>query len=406
MSKPRLLIHSLIFPPDQVSTAYLYGDIAQGFIDEGWDVEVFTTTPHYNFEKDFSKQSKRRFLHFETDFHGARVVHIPQKKSNSGLTRGLYLLWFHFTFFIRAFFGRSFDVILSPSPPPTIGLINGLIAKLKGVKAVYNVQEIYPDILLKARAKMPLLLMVLLRWAERKTYQWNSKVVTIDEQFAEVIRPRIDNYKLEVIPNFVDTRLYCPQPYLRNTRLDFNGKFLVVYLGNLGKVQDWETLLNCAKKLIAYEKIQFLLIGGGSEYKNLKRCSKSLPNLDVWSYQEREMVPQIIARSNLHVISMDEASDYDGLPSKVLTILSSGKPILLASDMGTPVSRVVTNSGNGIRVDRGDAKSMAREIIAISEGERSEELDHSNGRRYILNSFSKEVVIGRYEKLLQQLLKH
>lgn len=405
MSKPRLLIYSLIFPPDQVSTAYLYGDIAQGFLDEGWDVEVFTTTPHYNFEKDFSKQSKRRFLHFETDFHGARVVHIPQKKSNSGLTRGLYLLWFHFTFFIRALFGRSFDVILSPSPPPTIGFLNGLVAKLKGAKAVYNVQEVYPDILLKSNTNIPRFLVVLLRWVEKKTYDWNSKVVTIDEQFADVIRPRVNPQKLEVIPNFVDTNLYSPQAYLANPELDFDGKFLVVYLGNLGKVQDWEALLGCAEELIPQDKIQFLLIGGGSEFNYLQNRSKSLPNLEVWTYQERKIVPQIMARSDLHLISMNEASDYDGLPSKVLTILSAGKPVLLASNKGTPVSRVVTNSGNGIRVDRGDHKSMAREIIAISNGERMADLNSFKGRDYILKSYSREVVIKKYETLLKQLLK-
>lgn len=404
MFKPRLLIHSLIFPPDQVSTAYLYGDIAKGFIDEGWDVEVFTTTPHYNYEDDFLKISRKRIFHSETNFFGARVIHIPQKKSASTVIRGLYILWFHISFVFRVLFGRPFDVILSPSPPPTLGFLNGLIAKVKGVKAVYNVQEIYPDILLKSSTKFPGFLLAILRWMEKKTYQWNSKIVTIDEQFAEVLSPRMESVKLEVVPNFVDTQLYSPQPYQPDPKLDFKGKYLVVYLGNLGKVQDWDAILNCSRHLSQHEEIQFLLIGGGSEYEYLKSQSKSLSNLEVWSYQDREVVPQIIARSDLHLISMNEASDYDGLPSKVLTILSAGKPILLASDAGTPVSRVVTKSGNGIRVNRGDYLDMAKMILEISRGQRSNELNSQKGRKYILSSYSKTAVIKRYETLLRQIL--
>ena len=48
INKKRLLIYSLVFSPDGVSTAYLYNDIALGFLENGYEVTVLTTTPHYN----------------------------------------------------------------------------------------------------------------------------------------------------------------------------------------------------------------------------------------------------------------------------------------------------------------------------------------------------------------------
>ena len=55
--KRKLLIHSIVFSPDGVSTAYLYNDIALGFKNAGYDVEVLTTTPHYNVvESEVNKQ--------------------------------------------------------------------------------------------------------------------------------------------------------------------------------------------------------------------------------------------------------------------------------------------------------------------------------------------------------------
>ena len=48
MIRKKILIHSIVFSPDGVSTAYLYNDIAVGFKNAGYDVVVLTTTPHYN----------------------------------------------------------------------------------------------------------------------------------------------------------------------------------------------------------------------------------------------------------------------------------------------------------------------------------------------------------------------
>ena len=52
INKKRLLIYSLVFSPDGVSTAYLYNDIALGFQKNNYKVTVLTTTPHYNLIKE------------------------------------------------------------------------------------------------------------------------------------------------------------------------------------------------------------------------------------------------------------------------------------------------------------------------------------------------------------------
>ena len=52
VNKKRILIYSLVFSPDGVSTAYLYNDLVLGFKDKGYDVSVLTSTPHYNPTKE------------------------------------------------------------------------------------------------------------------------------------------------------------------------------------------------------------------------------------------------------------------------------------------------------------------------------------------------------------------
>ena len=152
MSK-KILIHTLIFSPDGVSTAYLYNDIALRFQKEGYEVVVLSTTPHFNVVKEqLGKQPlkwKIPGIYKESNFHGIRVLHVPQKKFKSTVLRILGFVYWHIISFILGLCIRKVDVIVSPSPPLSIGMVNLILSWLKGCKVIYNVQEIYPDILKK-----------------------------------------------------------------------------------------------------------------------------------------------------------------------------------------------------------------------------------------------------------------
>ena len=59
--------------------------------------------------------------------------------------------------------------------------------------------------------------------------------------------------KLHVIPDFVDTDLYRPLPR-DNEFAVANGlvdPFVVLYGGNIGRMQDWESVLSAAERLSA-----------------------------------------------------------------------------------------------------------------------------------------------------------
>ena len=153
MTRKKILIHSIVFSPDSVSTAYLYNDIAIGFRNAGYEVVVLTTTPHYNIiESALIKQplkSKLFGIFYESDFNGIRVIHVPLKKYKSTSIRILSFIYWHFLSLIIGLSIKNLDFILSPSPPLSIGIVSILISKKNRAKFIYNVQEIYPDLLIK-----------------------------------------------------------------------------------------------------------------------------------------------------------------------------------------------------------------------------------------------------------------
>jgi len=134
--KRKVLIHSIAFNPDGVSTGYLYSDIATALRDAGHEVVVLTTTPHFNrVEAQLKKQPlkwKLWGLLKESNYKGITVYHVPQKKFKSTALRLIGFVYWHIVSFISALFIKNVDVILSPSPPLTIGLINLWLGKLKG----------------------------------------------------------------------------------------------------------------------------------------------------------------------------------------------------------------------------------------------------------------------------------
>ena len=216
-----------MFPPDQLSTAYLYGDLVKGFLDKGYRVTVLTTTPHYNFNTTFVSKSKNSFIWKRSNYFGAEVFHFPHTKSKSLIKRAINITFFHLAFIIKSLFIKKPDIFLTPSPPLTSGLLSGLMSKLRGAKSVYNVQEIYPDILIKHLNIKNRLLLLCLKGLEKMTYKLNDKVVAIDEHFASKIQDRLAKTKLEVIPNFIDTDLYSPFKGSIRNEYTFEGKYLV-----------------------------------------------------------------------------------------------------------------------------------------------------------------------------------
>ena len=251
----RVLIHSLIFNPDGVSTAYLYNDIALRLQQRGYEVVVLTTTPHFNIVPEQVEKQPMRWkvwgLCKVSKFNGMTVLHVPQKKFKSTVLRLLGFVYWHIVSFFIGLTIKHVDLILSPSPPLTIGLLNLWLGKLKGCKVVYNVQEIYPDIL---KLKGGVVLKVL-RWMERKVYNGSDAVTTIDQVFYDTIVGRFENSsKLHIIPNFVDTELYheVSNQEIENLRIKWANTNLsndtntikLLYAGNIGQHSRGSRLLS------------------------------------------------------------------------------------------------------------------------------------------------------------------
>lgn len=407
----RILIHSIVFKPDGVSTAYLYADLVSELRKAGHEITVLTSTPHYNEVKEalVSQPLKKRRggLFYTSKYDGVDVYHIPMYKSKSTIKRIFGFVKFHLLSIGLGLSLKKFDVVLSPSPPLTIGVVAFIVAKLKGGKAVYNVQEIYPDFIINQGIIKNGFVIKVLKSLEKFVYENSAAVVTIDDKFSDLIRPRFNSKeKLFVIPNFVDTALYTPgnKQNIFSTRHELDGKFVVAYAGNIGFAQNWEPILYAAQKL-SHLPVHFLIVGDGVRQAWLKSEIERLRlrNILLLGYQPRELMPMINASADIHTIVMSADMDNDGFPSKIYTIMSSAKPALVSTGSDSPLSNLLKKANYHRRIPLNDNDQYTSAVLKAYEERALLQAEGIAGRRFIEDNFSKEAVGLKYNELITRL---
>ena len=428
----RVLIHTLIFSPDGVSTAYLYNDIALRLKERGYEVVVLTTTPHFNIVPEQVEKQPMRWKVWGfckvSKFNGMTVLHVPQKKFKSTVLRLLGFVYWHIISFFIGLTIKHVDLILSPSPPLTVGWMNLGLAKLKGCKVVYNVQEIYPDIL-KLKGGVVLRF---LRWMEHKVYNGSDAVTTIDKVFYDTIEPRFEyKSKLHIIPNFVDTGLYHEVPFKFSNTDDTNltdnnatskdtklytldsklfpntDSIKLLYAGNIGHAQSWEPLIELADKTRDLN-VEYIVIGEGAKrgYVEEEIQKRGLEKLHLLPYQPRELMPAILSYSDASFIFMAPENDGDGFPSKVYTIMACERPLLVSSGENTPIVNFLKDKGCAKLIMEKDFDKKVDEMEDWLKNITKEDLQQmgKNGLAEIQTKYTKNIVTGMYADLVKELI--
>jgi colanic acid biosynthesis glycosyl transferase WcaI len=413
MKKARVLLHTLVFSPDSVSTAYLMTDLVRQLKKLGHPVTVLTTTPHYNIDAaSLARQPMEKVwggLLYRSELDGVTVWHVkmPLKGARVG-ARMLDYMRFHL---VSLLFGlvslKAYDIVIAPSPPLSIGVIGWLLALRRGAPFVYNVQEIYPDFAINQGLMSNPTLIKAMRWLERFVYGRSRRVVPISEWFSRIIRQReVADEKLTVIPNFVDTELYRPLPR-ENTfaaQHDLTNDFVVLYGGNIGLSQDWESMLYAARTL-SHLPIKFVLAGDGVKSKWLENeiQAQGLQNVSMLGYQSRETMPLINAASDIGTIPMKTDTTTDTFPSKIYTILACARSVIVSADTDSELNWLITQARCGRVVPPDDPQAYAAAVLKAYEDRETLPAEGQRGRQFIEREYSKEIVAQKYDRLIQEL---
>ena len=412
----RILILSLVFRPDNVSTAQIMGDLAVDFKAKGHNVFIITTTPHYNEDPEaLAGQPLQAYwgkLLQKSVYCGMEVLHawMPRKGKNKLLRIGAWL-GFHAISTLAGIFNRfKPDVILAPSPPLTIGVSAWFLGLWHHCPFIYNVQEIYPDVAVNLGVLRSGFVIKLLQNLERFVYAKARSLAVISVGMANCIRSKgVPEEKIHVIPNFVDVKDFRPLPKDNefSRRYGLQNKFVVSYAGNLGKPQGLATLIEAAHLLRHEPGIHFLLMGDGSERISLIEQAQrlQLPNITFLPYHPYSAMAEAYATADASFVSQARGTSSDGIPSKVYRIMACARPVIACTDANSDLARLVVKAGGGVVVDSGNATSLSDAILRIF-GQPDAWLEKSlKARDSILHDYSRPTITTRYHELIMELTR-
>lgn len=413
-----ILILTLVFRPDNVSTAQIMGDLAIDLQNLGHKLFIITTVPHYNRDDEaLSKQPIRPYfwkIIQKSNYCGMEVLHIIMpRKSISKILRIASWLGFHVLSTTAGILCKfKPEIIIAPSPPLTIGVSAWLLAMVHGCKFIYNVQEIYPDVAKNLGMLRNKLILNALRGLERFVYSKAGALSVISDGMGRNIRLKgVSEEKVRIIPNFVDVDEFSPLPKENefSKRFGLNGKFVVSYIGNMGQPQGLSSLIEAAHLLRNENGILFLLIGDGSERISLIEYAKkmALSNVLFIPYQPYSMMPQAYAVSDASFVSQAIGTSNDGIPSKVYRIMACARPVIACTDNGSDLENLVRGSDSGIVVPHGDAKLLSDAVLYAFQNQEAWMKKGAKARNTILEKYSRRRVIDSYDQLIKEIvIKH
>lgn len=402
-----ILILSLIFSPDNVSTAQIWSGIAEDLRRAGHNLCVITTTPHFN--RDTSLEANHKLYPWigkliqKSMLGDIPVYHILMPSKHIWVPLRL-LSWvgFHILSTLLGWFIKfKPDVIIAPSPPLTIGLSAWAIALFRRTKYIYNVQEIYPDIAVNLGMMRNRHVIKFFSWMERFIYKKSSAVTSITPAMCEKIKQRVAPDKVWHIPNFVDLSdvKEVPRENEFAKTYDLQNQFVITYAGNMGVPQNLGVLVDLAKEL---PSLTILFVGDGGDAARLKQIASDLPNVRFVPYQPLSRMPEIYACSNMFYVGQDPKACSDGIPSKIYRILGYRKPLLIMTAPDSDLANFVRESNSGflINQDYSEAIKQLREYMDAPDklnevGER--------GFQYVSTVFSRPLISKQYETLCEKV---
>jgi colanic acid biosynthesis glycosyl transferase WcaI len=412
----RVLVLSLVFPPDAVSTSQIMGDLVQDLCQRGHTISIVTTTPHYNRDADAeARQPLRRWwgrLVQRSDFHGTPVFHtvMPAKSGSVPLRLMAWSLFHLLSLAVGVVTVRHADVIITPSPPLSMGVVAWLLGAWHRAPFIYNVQELYPDIAINLGAVRNRAMIRLLYGLERFVYDKAARITLIAERMRRRLLDKgVPPERAVVIPNFVDADLLkaVPAPNGFTRELGIDGRFVVCYAGNLGPAQGLETLLDAARLLADEPAVVFVLVGGGTLWNAVasRIHDERLANVRLVPHQPFARVPEIYGASDLSVVPQAAATGSDAVPSKVYRIMACGRAVLAATDARSDLAQVVTTAGCGFVVPQEAPDAIAGAIRQAVHHRDELAAMGASGRRHVLSHYARPVVTAQYDALIAQVLK-
>lgn len=243
------------------------------------------------------------------------------------------------------------------------------------------------------------------RHYERTLWRKSDRIVAITDDFLPALPSQhVAEGRAIVVENWapIDEIPLLPKVNPWSVRHGLSDKRCLLYSGTLGMKHNPDLLLRLALGFRDREDVAVVVLseGPGADYLEQKKAEHGLGNLHLMGFQPFASLPSALATADVLLAVLEPGASVFAVPSKVLTYLCAGRPLLLAVPAENLAARIVSTSGTGLVVPPGDAVGFLASAAHLVDDEGVRRRCGSNARAYAEKTFDIEGITTTFERIL------
>jgi putative colanic acid biosynthesis glycosyltransferase WcaI len=289
-----------------------------------------------------------------------------------------------------AFGAQRPDVILTLSPPLGLALAAISLSRKWRTPYVFHVADLQPDAAVELGMLRHRKFTRALYALENLAYRRAAMVSTLtDAMRKRLLAKGLPERKVALAPDWAAPALFSIPLASGGDALrshnGLNGRVLVVHAGNIGVKQGLEVVVEAAALARSrYPELMFLLVGDGAMRAKLEHSSRALAleNLRFLPLLPSPEFHDLLAAADICLISQQRCVADNVFPSKLMTLLAAGKPVVASLSSGSEVARVLSRSGAGVCCEPENPAAMLAAIAALGRDRERRDSMGASGRTW------------------------
>ena len=402
----KIVLLSMNFAPELTGIGKYSGEMVDGLVARGHEVRVVCAPPYYptwKVQEGYAGNAYRT----EQIKPGLTVhrcpVWIPRRLS--GLTRLVHLASFAVSslpVLLRHVLWQP-QVVFAVAPALFCAPAAWLTARLSGAKAWLHIQDFEIDAAFElGMLKKPFMRRCAL-FAERFLMRRFDAVSTISSRMLRQLATKgIPLQDTEMLPNWVDLSHVRPTTMsqgLRQTLGIAASQIVCLFSGTINRKQGLDVLIETARVLKEDPRVVIVICGNGEQRPGLEAAAAGLGNIRFMDLQPASTLNTLLNMADVHLLPQLRGAADLVMPSKLVGMLASGRPVIAAAIPRTEIASIV--SGCGIVTEPECARGFADAITALAgDTERRQQLGAA-GRAYAERVLDSQTIFDRLDTRLR-----
>lgn len=390
----RILIWSPNYAPELTGIPPLVTDACRWLAARGHEVEVVTALPNYPQRRIDPAYRGSLWRSEVLDGVGVHRSWLRVRPAESFLDKALYEASFTALSLPRVIRRvRRADVLVCVVPSLLAAAASAGLSRAGGPRLVLWWQDLVVSAAHSLDGLGPLALRALrgARAAERIALRAADRVVSCSPGFVDYLveqggRPE----RIATVLNWVDTDWITP------TEPVASGVTRVLYAGNLGYTQGFETAIEAMRLLP--DEVELELVGDGNAGEHVRWLVEDVPRIHVRPPVPHGEFPALLAAAHVQLVLQRQVGAGANLPSKIGPYLASGRPVVASIDPTTAAGALLEESGGAIIVPPEDTGALAEAMGHLARDPQLRRDLAARGRAYAEAHLARTVVLPALEQ--------